>query len=402
MERVVSFRKKSDNIFSLLTALYITSLLTNLTIGYRYVSLWHFNEAGGIFIFPLSFIVSDMISEIYGSRYAKKLILYGILCELILALYTHMILRMPFPGFFHSNATYMKIMDPYLRFTLASSGAILIGSWLNIYFLSRWSRLVNGKYFILRSLGSSFIGELFVTVSSMLIANFGKMSINQLLYMMLCCFVLKTIISLFAVWPAAFFINLLKKPPHSTQQIKKNKFVKMINDFKNLRSYPLILEEINIEKKEATIFCKGGKVTIKRKLSDIVFDINSINKMKARHASYIGYYYANLMADATQHYDHLIKETGKSYLRLCSYKNKFYVTSIARNKKIIYTEENTGKVFSLFAADIYNNDSLIKCFSSSNACYIGMHTSIGENKSVRDNINKARNSCLKLVSDISG
>lgn len=268
MDTVINFRGKSDNIFSLLTALYITSLLTNLTIGYRYVSLWHFNEAGGIFIFPLSFIVSDMISELYGSRYAKKLILYGILCELILALYIHMILRMPHPNFFHANAIYVKIMDPYVRFTIASSGAILIGSWLNIFFLSRWSRLVNGKYFILRSLGSSFIGELFVTVSSMLIANFGKMTVNQLIYMMICCFVLKTIISLIAVWPAAFFINLLKRSKHRHSGSNVRSLLSSVkHSFKNLRTYPLVLEEINPEKKTATIFCKGGKVTITKKLS---------------------------------------------------------------------------------------------------------------------------------------
>ncbi len=111
--------------------------------------------------------------------------------SIIFSSYIFLVLKLPYPTFWNRNGIYIQIMKPYLRFTLASTASIIIGSWLNIYFLSKWSRLVHGRYFALRSLGSSCIGELFVTISSMLIANFSEMPTSQLCYMIICCFGLK-------------------------------------------------------------------------------------------------------------------------------------------------------------------------------------------------------------------
>src|SRR5204862_4821634 len=90
---------KTGKAFSILASLYVTSLLANLAIGYRYISINGLNEAGGIFIFPLSFIVSDIIYEVYGSTHAKFLIWCGIGCQLIFSLYAWLIIRLPYPSF---------------------------------------------------------------------------------------------------------------------------------------------------------------------------------------------------------------------------------------------------------------------------------------------------------------
>ena len=200
-----------DKFLVLLTSLYITAILINLTIGYRFIAIGSFSFAGGIFVFPFSFIIGDIITEIYGYKCARQIVWVGIACQFIFALSIYLIIHMPSPSFWYGKNLYMQVMSGYLRFTMASTFSIIIGSYLNIYLVSKWKILIKGKYFWLRSLGASSLGELFVTVTSLLIADFGKMSNSKLISMMVCCYLLKTLITILAIWPAAITVFFLKR-----------------------------------------------------------------------------------------------------------------------------------------------------------------------------------------------
>lgn len=206
----VFFKEKVDYSIVVLMALYITSLLANLAVGYRYISIGNLIQSGGIFIFPWSFIISDIVTERYGSIFAKKMVKYGIICQFIFAIYAYSVIHLPAPEILLNEKIYYQVFSPYLNFALASSISIWLGSWVNIVLLSKLSALVGGKYFALRSLLSSTAGELLVTIVSMLIANYGKMENNLLIYMICCCFFIKTIISFVAIWPAAVFLSFLQ------------------------------------------------------------------------------------------------------------------------------------------------------------------------------------------------
>ncbi|MFN7096936.1 MAG: queuosine precursor transporter [Gammaproteobacteria bacterium] len=393
MQNLVYINKKADMTLGLLTSLYIMSLLTNLTIGYRYLTLWHLNEAGGIFIFPLSFIISDILAEVYDSRYAKRLVLYGVLCEIIFSLYIFFVIKMPYPSFEHNHLLYSAIMGSYLRFTIASSGAIIIGSWLNIYFLSKWSKLVEDKYFVLRSLGSSFIGELFITVSSMLIANLGKMSFQQLSYMMFCCFFLKTLISFFLVWPAAIIVCILKNNVKEKTTFREylNKMISSLTQFSKLA---FRLDKINVDNNTINIYCRGTRVTITQKISEIIFNLNIIYNMPSQQTSYIGYYYGYLGYTSNVAHELLLAPKKKKSFILRFNKAKYMILSTFRNGNIEYKNIYTDEIHIKHPSEIYRNESVIANFESSQACYIGILAGIYQRKSEQDWGNSHR---LKLV-----
>jgi uncharacterized integral membrane protein (TIGR00697 family) len=382
MEKLIYFNKKSDKILGILTCLYITSMLTNTAIGYRYISLWHLNEAGGIFIFPLSFIVGDIISEVYDSNYAKTLILYGVLCQVIFSLYIFLIIRMPYPSFWNNYNSYFSIMNPYLRFTIASAAAVVVGAWLNIHFLSKWSGIIQGRHFILRSLGSSFIGELFVTVFSMLIANLGKMEINQLVYMMFCCFFIKSIVSFVAVWPAALVICLLKNNKIVNHHLTiSDYFHIMLKKLRDFSKPEFRLDKINSETNTASIYCRGARVVINQKIQEIICNADIIHNMRSIQSSYLGYYYGLLMKAEKSDINFLLNKKRKSKFFLRSAEGKNTILSITRDGFINYKSKNSDKIHTKSPLDIYRNESSLIYFEPSQACYIGILAGLSQKKS---------------------
>lgn len=375
---------KPDKILGILTSLYITALLTNVSIGYRYISILNLNEAGGIFIFPLSFIVGDIISEVYDSNFAKTLIIFGVICQIIFSLYIFLIIRMPYPNFWHNYDAFFSIMNPYLRFTFASAGAVIVGSWINIHLLSKWNNLVQGKYFILRSLGSSFIGEFFVTIISMFIANFGKMNINELAYMMICCFVIKSIVSFVAVWPAAFVICLIKKNKTNNEinnAVKSKYFFKeIIKLLKNFSKPAFRVDKFDHENNMVSLYCRGARVVIKKRIHEVICNANLIHNMNPKQSSFLGYHYGLLIENVKNEVSYMLDKKNKTTFFLGLKKGSNKIISITRDGRINYKSKHSDEICTKHPLDLYRDDSTISYFEPSQACYIGILAGLSQKK----------------------
>src|SRR4029079_1592251 len=85
------------------------------------------------------------------------------------------------------------------------------GAFFNIYFLSKWKMLVKGKYFWLRSLGSSAIGESVYTLFVVSLLNFGMVSFKGFINILCISYAFKLAFDTIAVIPASFLANFLKK-----------------------------------------------------------------------------------------------------------------------------------------------------------------------------------------------
>ena len=207
---IIYFKDAADNKLCLFAVLYVTALLANLTFGYRYIAFGPIVQSGGILIFPLSFIISDIVTEFYGRSLAKKLVTYGIICQIVFSLYAYYVSHSPAPNFLKHKEIYEQVFSPYLKFSIASSIAIWIGAWVNIVLLTKLTEYYGGKYFALRSFLSSTIAELIVTVVSMVIANLNRMDLRSFTLMIACCFLMKTLISFLAIFPASLIVDCLQ------------------------------------------------------------------------------------------------------------------------------------------------------------------------------------------------
>ena len=197
---------------NIISLLYITIALSGFVLPYKIVSITNdLIISGGILIFALTYIISDIVAEVYGYRAAKNLIWYMIFCDLIFMLLTSAVIHLPSPKFSGNQVEYIHIFGELPKFFLAISAGIIIGSIANIYCLSKWKVLLNGKFFLLRSIASTAIGELLVTVITDVIAYWGEFPSSKMIKIITGIYIVKMLYTITFTPLATIIVMILKK-----------------------------------------------------------------------------------------------------------------------------------------------------------------------------------------------
>jgi queuosine precursor transporter len=188
----------------------ITISLASDVVAYKLINLGPALLPGAPLIFPLTYIIGDIVAEVYGYTLAKKIIWITLVCELFFALAIKLIIHLPSPLFWHQQHSYNEVIDPILRFVLAGILAVISSSFINIYIISKWKILMRGKHFWLRSLGSSAIGGFILVLITVLLGFSGNIRWSKLIYMFFSVYSIEVLYSLLGVWPASIITGFLK------------------------------------------------------------------------------------------------------------------------------------------------------------------------------------------------
>ncbi len=155
--------------FVVVTAIFVTSLITSNIIAVKLITLgigpW---EIGGIvlpaplpaaiIIFPLSYIVGDILTEVYGYRQARRVIWLGFLCNLIAvgAFWLAGLIPALHP---EVQAAYNRILGYVPRILAASFAAYLVGEFANSFVLAKMKVRTQGRFLWARTIGSTVVGQ---------------------------------------------------------------------------------------------------------------------------------------------------------------------------------------------------------------------------------------------------
>ncbi len=128
---------------------------------------------GGAVLFPLIYILNDILTEIYGYKYARRAIWSGF-AVMLLAVFSFTVVRyMPPAAEYTDQGAFVAVLGFFPRIVLASLTAYLFGSFMNAFVLAKLKIRTKGKQLWLRLVGSTAVGELFDTVIFALIAFGG-------------------------------------------------------------------------------------------------------------------------------------------------------------------------------------------------------------------------------------
>lgn len=197
--------------FSFFNMLYATTLLASVVLFYKPVQLGHATVVGSDICFPMSYIVGDIIAEVYGYGAARQLIWFGLICVYIFCLFSSAIVHLPHPAFWHHQAAYATVLGHNLQFCISATAAILVGEFLNAYIISKWKILIRGRLFWLRSLGSTALGQIANTLVMYLVGFAGIIAMPHVGWMMFCAYSLKMSYAIIAVIPAAALVKYIKR-----------------------------------------------------------------------------------------------------------------------------------------------------------------------------------------------
>jgi len=171
--------------FVTIVALFVTCLIAaNIIIAKQIIVLGIVLPAA-IIIFPLSYIIGDVLTEVYGYQQARRVIWLGFICNLIAVVAIWVGGMLPPAPVFEAQAAYERILGSTPRFLLASFLAYLVGEFSNSYVLARMKVKTKGRWLWARTIGSTMVGQGIDTVIVLTIGFIGVLPLSVLSIMIL-------------------------------------------------------------------------------------------------------------------------------------------------------------------------------------------------------------------------
>ena len=172
--------------FVVLTVTFCVCLITSNLFVPR---LWRVGNnwmqlSGAVIIFPISYIINDLLTEVYGYKKAMNVIWMGFIMSAFVALAAHVVSILPMPIDDNSQAiaqSFNSLFGMIPRTTAASLLAFILGSYMNSIVLSRMKIATKGKGFGWRAIASTVAGELSDSVIFYPLAFLGTMPVRTIL-----------------------------------------------------------------------------------------------------------------------------------------------------------------------------------------------------------------------------
>ena len=145
--------------FVVITALFVTSLITANIAAVKLINLRGLILDAGVVSFPVSYIFGDVLTEVYGYRQARRVIWLGFLCNLLAVVTLWIGGQLPAASFWDGQAAFDRILGYTPRLLGASFLAYLVGEFANSFILAKLKILTRGRWLWTRTITSTLVGE---------------------------------------------------------------------------------------------------------------------------------------------------------------------------------------------------------------------------------------------------
>jgi queuosine precursor transporter len=162
--------------FVIITAIFVSCLITANIIAVKVISAGPFIFPAAIVVFPISYIFGDILTEVYGYRIARKIIWLGFACNLFFVFFTWVGQILPPASFWEGQAAYKNILGYTWRLLAASICGYLVGEFVNSFIMAKMKILTKGRWLWSRTIGSTIAGQALDTSLFIVIAYIGTPS----------------------------------------------------------------------------------------------------------------------------------------------------------------------------------------------------------------------------------
>ncbi len=195
----------------LIAMLFMTMLLAGTAVAYKIVTIGWFTLPACSVLFPITYALGDVITEVYGYAIMRQLIWFSVICGYVFMFVIMLALHLPSPIYWHAQDAFNTVFKNTWLFTTMATIGMVFGAFLNSYAIAKWKVLLKGKYFWLRSLGATFLGD-FAHVTIVAIFAFSPIvPLSQLPKLIISMYSYRILYAILAVWPANVTANFLKR-----------------------------------------------------------------------------------------------------------------------------------------------------------------------------------------------
>lgn len=197
---------------NLITAIFTTCLIISNIAGSKIA-----NFGAGVYLsvvdilFPLTYIINDVLTEVYGYAAARRVLWTGYGCNLLAVVALYICVKIPGAPFYADQAAFATIFNFAPRLLVASFLAFTVGGFSNAFIMAKMKIWQKGKRLWMRTIGSTIVGEGLDSLIFNLVAFLGVFALKDIGIVIFYEWTLKTAYEAMATPLTYMAINFLKK-----------------------------------------------------------------------------------------------------------------------------------------------------------------------------------------------
>lgn len=204
-------KKQVSVAFMVAGMLFTVCLIVANIVEQKLIQIGPIEATAGLLIFPVSYIVNDLIAEVWGYRKVRLIIWNGFLLNFLAVFIFKLSIWAPGSANFTHQNEFAMVLGNTERIVVASFIAFLFGAFLNAYVMSKMKILQKGRGFSIRAIASTIVGEGADSIVFFTIAFSGIIPTNDMLMLILTQTGMKTAYEILALPVTNIIVRWVKK-----------------------------------------------------------------------------------------------------------------------------------------------------------------------------------------------
>jgi queuosine precursor transporter len=182
---------KNFKYYGFIAFTFVICLITANLGATKLIQLGSLTVPGGIIIFPLLYVLNDILTEVYGFSASRRVIWIALFCNLFMTLILYIIVQIPESSHSHTHEEFSTIFALTPKIFFASLSSYFVGELLNASAISTLKIMLEGRNFAIRAILSTCVGAFIETTIFVSIAFGSFLPYADLLSMIFTMTILK-------------------------------------------------------------------------------------------------------------------------------------------------------------------------------------------------------------------
>lgn len=180
-----------SRLFLVLFTLFVSCLIASNVIAGKLVSIFGLVLPSAVILFPITYILGDVFTEVYGFKRTRIVIWGGFGANLLVSLVFVAAIALPSPDFFKDQGAYARVLGMTPRVVLASLAGYWLGEFANSITISLLKKATRGRMLWTRTISSTVVGQAFDTAIFITASFLGTVPGPVLLQMIIAQYLFK-------------------------------------------------------------------------------------------------------------------------------------------------------------------------------------------------------------------
>ena len=159
-ERPAAFAQVGSAYYPALAAVFTALVIISNVTATKGVAFGPVITDGGFIVFPLTYVIGDVLSEVYGFKAARRVIFIGFAMNILAALAFWVTVYLPAADFYSNQEHLENIVGAYTQLIVAGLAGFIVGQTINAWVVVAIKERTKERHLWARLIGSTFAGQL--------------------------------------------------------------------------------------------------------------------------------------------------------------------------------------------------------------------------------------------------